>query len=121
MRILIVEDDKHYAESLAKVLSGAGHDVEIFLVDFEMQKIDSIVSTALNQKDLVLLDHSFGGYFIWFTGQDVMRALSQHAKRPKVISISLSERDYADANFDSKHKVDANPNLVRKLLELVGK
>ena len=116
-RVLVVDDERHNREGLAKILEKAGHDVVAAATGEE-----ALVALQDGEFDLVVTDLRMIG----IGGIEVLKAAKQHASEPEVIlltaygtvesaveAMKLGAYDYLTKPVDPERLV----HLVAKALE----
>ncbi len=86
MRVLVVEDHKDQAHTLARLLEQCGHEVSV-----AFNGHSAVEQARLNQPDVALLDIGLPGIDGW----EVARSLNEMAieKRPLLVAITGNDTD----------------------------
>jgi signal transduction histidine kinase len=112
-RVLVVDDNRDAADSLAQLVSLLGHDVDV-----AYDGPTAIARARERRPDVVLCDLGLPG----MTGYDVARALRDlHAAGVRLVAVSgygqpEDVREAAEAGFDRHVAKPADPSVLEQLL-----
>jgi two-component system, OmpR family, response regulator len=116
MRILIVEDQPDTAQSLAILLGGSGHDVQI-----AADGPSALAAAQAAPPDVVLLDIGLPGTM---DGWDVVRRLRQipFPRRPQIIAVTgydgeMDRKRSYETGVDFHFTKPADPEVLGRVLE----
>lgn len=112
MKILLVDDDKDFAESLEEVLADKGHQISLCF-----DPLQAATSFEFSQFDLILLDFKMKG----MNGVELFLHIKQQAPKAKVLLVSAySAQTFADqAGVNELFGILQKPLQFDKLFQLI--